>query len=100
MSRRTKKEEETTLEISIKQSDYNFINSLHIQLILVQIFQFLNEDDIQSLSKCDKHIYHLYCSQIKKLTFINGAKGYISKIPKILDKYKNLNQFNLRNKMI
>ena len=72
---------QTKSERNIKQLNYKFKNVL---LIFEQIFQFLNKDDINNLCICDKHIYQLYCNQIKKLKIY--GKDYILNIPKLIIK--------------
>ena len=75
---------------------YNFKNVLSIQLILDQIFKFMEKDDIKCLSLCSKKIYQLYCIQIKKLKI--KADIETSNISNInFDKYKNLIEMDLTN---
>ena len=54
-------------ESKYSNNQYNFKNVFEIKLILNQIFQFMEKDDIKSLSLGAKKIYRLYCEQIKKL---------------------------------
>ena len=54
-------------ESKYSNNQYNFKNVLAIQIILDQIFKFIEKDEIKCLSLCSKKIYQLFCNQIKKL---------------------------------
>ena len=54
-------------ESKYSNNQYNFKNIFEIPLILKQIFQFMEKDDIKSLSLCTRKIYQLHCEQVKKL---------------------------------
>ena len=51
----------------IKNFDYNYQDVLCIPLILDLISQFIDIDDKKNLSFCNKKLYQLYCSQIRKI---------------------------------
>ena len=48
-------------EAKCYNNQYNFKNVFEIKLILNQIFQFMEKDEIKSLSLGGKKIYQLYC---------------------------------------
>lgn len=50
--------------------DYKYQDVLCIPLILDLISQFIDNDDKKYLSFCNKKLYKLYCSQIRKIKFI------------------------------
>ena len=52
-------------ELKCFNVNYSFENALSISLILNQIFQFLDKDNIKSLSLCNKKIYQFYCNLVK-----------------------------------
>ena len=52
-------------ELKYFNINYSFENALSISLILNQIFQFLDKDNIKSLSLCNKKIYQFYCNLVK-----------------------------------
>ena len=64
-------------ELKYSNNQYNFKNVLSIQLIIDQIFKFMERDDIKCLSLCCKKIYHLYCNQIKKLKIEKNIEAII-----------------------
>ena len=81
-------------ESKYSNNQYNFKNVLSIPLILDQIFQFMEKDDIKTLSLGAKKIYQLYCEQVKKLKVKDDIEeSNISNIK--FDKYKDLNELNL-----
>ena len=81
-------------ELKYFNNQYNFKNILSKELIIDQIFQFMEKDDIKSLSLCFKKIYQLYCNLIKKLKIKEGIEtSNISKIK--FDKYENLIELDL-----
>ena len=81
-------------ELKYFNENYNIENVLSIPLILNQICQFLNKDNIKLLSLCNKNIYLLYCNQIKKLKV--NKEAHIYNLQKIIDKYDNINNLDLR----
>ena len=82
-------------ELKYFNINYNFENVLSISLILNQIFRFLNKDNIKSLTLCNKKIYQIYCSQVKKLKIDKEADILNFKI--LINKYKNINSLDLSN---
>ena len=81
-------------ETKYSNNQYNFKNIFEIQLILNQIFQFMEKEDIRDLSLCTKKIYQLYCEQVKKLKIKKDIeKSNISNIK--FDKYKDLIELTL-----
>ena len=52
---------ELNRETKCYNNQYNFKNVFEIPLILNQIFQFMKNDEIKSLSLGGKKIYQLYC---------------------------------------
>ena len=82
-------------ESKYSNNQYNFKNVFEIPLIFDQIFQFMEKDDIKSLSLGTKKIYQLYCERIKKLKISEDIEeSNISNIK--FDKYKDLIELNLK----
>ena len=81
-------------ESKYSNNQYNFKNIFEIKLILNQIFQFMEKDDIKTLSLGAKKIYQFYCERIKKLKIKEDIEeSNISNIK--FDKYKDLIELNL-----
>ena len=81
--------------LKYSNNQYNFKNVLAIPLLLDKIFKFMEKEDIKCLSLCCKKIYHLYCSQIKKLKIKEDIEA--SNISKIkFDKYEYLIELDLK----
>ena len=82
------------MELNNSENQYNFEKVLSNPLILYNIFQFMEKDNIKSLSFCSKKIYKRYCDQIKKLKVKEGIEeSIISNIK--FDKYENLIELDL-----
>ena len=80
-------------ELKNCNGNYNLENILSRELILNLICQFLNKDNIELLSLCNKHIYLLYCKQIKKLKI--NKEALILNLQILIDKYDNINNLDL-----
>ena len=82
-------------EAKCYNNQYNFKNVFEIPLILNQIFQFMEKDDIKTLSLGAKKTYELYCKKVKKLKIKEDiVESNISNIK--FDKYKDLIELNLK----
>ena len=75
------------MENSINQN--NIKHLLSIGTINNIIYQFIEKDDIKSLSLCSKKLNEVYCNKIKKLKILTILKLLI------IPKYKNLISLNL-----
>ena len=73
--------------------DYKYQDILCIPLILDLISQFIDFNDKKHLSFCNKKLYQLYCSQIRKIK-INKIRHKI-KILKLFNKYQNIIRLDL-----
>ena len=80
-------------ELKYLNINYSFEKALSVSLILNQIFQFLNKDNIKSLTLCNKKIYQSYCNLIKNVKIDKETDILNFKI--LIDKYININNLDL-----
>ena len=80
-------------ELKYCNKNYNFEEAFSKDVILFQIFQFLNKDNIKIFSLCNKKINLFYCKQITKLKINKEAQ--ILNIQKLINKYANINNLDL-----
>ena len=71
---KSKNNEDLEQKLKYSKSQYNFKNVLYKEIILDQIFKFIEKDDIKCLSLCSKNIYQFFCNQIKKLKIKKDVK--------------------------
>ena len=80
-------------EIKYLNRNYNFENDFTKEIILSELYKFLDKDDIKRFCLLNKNIHKSHCNQIETLKINKGAETL--NLEKLFNNYNNINNLDL-----
>ena len=80
-------------EIKYLNRNYNFENAFTIEIVLSELYKFLDKDDIKRFYLLNENIHKSHCNQIKALKINKGAETL--NLEKLFKDYNNINNLDL-----